>query len=239
MALAHSPIIIRNGLITYLDAANFKSYPGSGTIWSDLTGNGNNGTLTNGPTYSTTNNGSIVFDGVNDHSIFPVNFFSWPSLTTITISLWFRSNQTTGGTLFGQQSSTNPSSAPNGYVPVIYLRSDGFIRVEPFWTNSTTNNILSTSALNDNRWHNVTTTYNSGTNQLFIDGVFNSQRTGLSFFNYTTTYYYILGAGVAEARSLGTNYFSGSISNFKMYNRALTEAEIQQNFNALRGRFGI
>jgi hypothetical protein len=67
MALAHSPSIVTSGLVLCLDAANPKSYPGSGTTWTDLSGNGNNGTLVNGPTYSSVNGGSIVFDGSNDY----------------------------------------------------------------------------------------------------------------------------------------------------------------------------
>jgi len=58
--------VVTTGLQLYLDAGNASSYPGSGTTWTDLTVNGRNGTLTNGPTYSGTNGGSIVFDGTND-----------------------------------------------------------------------------------------------------------------------------------------------------------------------------
>ena len=67
MGLAHSPSLVMNGLVLALDAANPKSYPGSGTTWTDLSGRGNTGTLTNGPTYSSANGGSLVFDGTNDY----------------------------------------------------------------------------------------------------------------------------------------------------------------------------
>ena len=70
MALSHSPSIITDSLILCLDAANTKSYPGSGTVWTDLSGNGNNVTLTNGPTYSSVDGRSIVFDGTNDYADF-------------------------------------------------------------------------------------------------------------------------------------------------------------------------
>ena len=237
MAIVYNPTVVTNGLVLYLDAANPRSYPGSGTTWFDLSGI-NNGTLTNGPSYSNVNGGSIVFDGSNDHALLPSNFFSFPSLNTFTINLWFKSSQTLGGTLFGQQDTTNPSSA-TGWVPVIYLQTNGLIRIEPFWTGSASNAILSSSALNDNIWHNITTTFNAGTNQLYVDGNYVTQQTGRTLTSFTTTYYYILGAGYASGRGLGTNYFSGNISNFSFYNRALTAAEVQQNFNTLRGRFGI
>ena len=66
MGFYRGPNIVKDGLVLHLDAANYKSYPGSGTTWSDLSGNGNNGTLTNGPTFDSGNRGSIVFDGSND-----------------------------------------------------------------------------------------------------------------------------------------------------------------------------
>ena len=67
MGLSHSPNIVTDVLVLCLDAANRRSYPGSGNSWLDLSGNGNNGTLTNGPTYSSANGGSLVFDGVDDY----------------------------------------------------------------------------------------------------------------------------------------------------------------------------
>jgi len=67
MGLSHSPRIVTNGLVLCLDAGNRQSYPGSGTTWTDLSGNGKNGTLTNGPTYTSANVGAIVFDGVDDY----------------------------------------------------------------------------------------------------------------------------------------------------------------------------
>jgi hypothetical protein len=86
MAFFHSPRIVTDGLVLALDAANSLSYPGSGTTWTDLSGKGNNGTLVNGPTFSPTNGGSIVFDGTNDYISFPNN----PNLDSqaITMESW-------------------------------------------------------------------------------------------------------------------------------------------------------
>ena len=67
MAFNYSPRIIQDGLVLYLDAANTKSYPTTGTTWSDLSRRGNNGTLTNGPTFNSSNGGIIVFDGINNY----------------------------------------------------------------------------------------------------------------------------------------------------------------------------
>ena len=67
MAVSAGPKIVKDGLVLCLDAGNSESYPGSGTTWTDLSGNGNNGTLTNGPTFNTGSLGSISFDGINDY----------------------------------------------------------------------------------------------------------------------------------------------------------------------------
>ena len=75
MAFSFSPRIVTDGLVLYLDAANQRSYPGSGTTWSDISRGGNNGTLVNGPTFDPGNGGSIVFDGVDDYVSIPdINF---------------------------------------------------------------------------------------------------------------------------------------------------------------------
>ena len=67
MGAAAGPNVVEDGLVLALDAGNTQSYPGSGTAWTDISGKGNNGTLTNGPTYSSADGGAIVFDGINDH----------------------------------------------------------------------------------------------------------------------------------------------------------------------------
>ena len=237
MSLGHGASIVRDGLVLHLDAANVKSYTGSGTTWSDVSGNGNNGTLTGSPTYVSSE--TFTFNGSSDFILLPANFFPYPSLTTFTISLWFKSSSTAGGTLFEQQSTTNPGSA-SGYVPVIYLNTNGTIRVEPFFYGDPFNVITSSSVLNDNTWHNVIVTYDSGECKLYIDGVVESQQlNGLTLQSYTSTYYYMVGAGRANGRGLGSFYLNGSISDFKFYNKSLTENEIAKNYEAMRGRYGL
>jgi len=87
MGLYHSPSIVMNGLVLCLDAGNTKSYPGSGTTWIDLSGNSNTGTLTNGPTYSSENGGSLVFDGIDDYVT-----TSLGTHTPYCIDIWFYNN---------------------------------------------------------------------------------------------------------------------------------------------------
>lgn len=233
------PRIVRNGLILHLDAADQLSYPGSGTNWFDLSDNGKNGVLTNNPTFDTSNGGSFVFNGSSNYSTLPANFFTHSMSNPFTISFWFKSTQTTGGTIFGQQLGTDPNVNSGGWVPVVYLRSDGKIRVEPFWTGNTSAAILSLNALNNGSWQNITTTFNLSINVLYVNGVYQSQQNVSSQTSYGSTYYYFLAGGYAASRSLGTNLFNGNLANFSFYNRALSADEIRQNFNTLRGRFGI
>lgn len=240
MSYNNGPRIVTDGLVLLLDAGNNKSYSGTGTTWTDLSGNNNNGTLTNGPTYNSSNKGSIVFDGTNDYIRLPNNFFSYPSLTTLSISLWFKSTQTTGGTLFGQQNTNNPN-VTSGYVPVIYLTSLGYVRLEMFWTGSINNSIISSnlSPYNNNIWHNIVATYSSGTQTLYVDGIYIGQQSGITLTNYTSIYYYFIGAGWPAGRGLGSTYFNGNISNFCFYNQALSNIQINQNYNALKGRYNL
>ena len=86
MATKYSPKIITNGLVLSLDAANNKSYPRSGTTWTDLSGNSNTGTLTNGPSFNDGNQGSIVFDGTDDYVNIPYNSGLIPN--NLTLSAW-------------------------------------------------------------------------------------------------------------------------------------------------------
>jgi hypothetical protein len=98
MAFIHSPKIVTSGLVLCLDAANKLSYPGTGTSWYDLSGNANTGTLTNGPTFSVANMGSIVFDGVDDYVNIPNNS-SFNVTDNISVEMWVRIETTQSNNL--------------------------------------------------------------------------------------------------------------------------------------------
>ena len=126
MAFIHSPKIVTSGLVLCLDAANKLSYRGSGTTWTDLSGNANTGTLTNGPTFSNANGGCIVFDGVDDYVNVPYNAstISFPT-NNATICVWYRVS-TVGdgyGALVTQRSVTG--SGIQSYMISTRLYADG------------------------------------------------------------------------------------------------------------------
>ena len=220
MAEIHGPKIVRDGLILNLDAADINSYPGSGTTWSDLSGNGNNGTLVNGPTFNTGSNGSIVFDGSGKRTTL-TSPFGQSGFTTL--SVWYNRvenvSSTTWRTLFAT-TSTN----------VHHLISQSTTRVLGVFDGSFRS--FGYTPLIDGKFHNYSVVYQSGTNAtLYVDGIFFS------------TINMVLNLETSLIGSIGNwnggNYWAGNISNTQIYNRALSVQEIQQNYNATKTRFGL
>jgi hypothetical protein len=229
--LAHSPSIVMNNLVLCLDAGNSKSYPGSGTTWTDLSGNGNTGTLTNGPTYSSANGGSMVFDGSNDY----VTLGSTLNATAQgTISFWIKLTNTITSGYAGNQRPWGKSGnfecrwGGNGGENDRRLSFDIGASSNPGSISSIQDTWLNTV------WYNVAMTYNSSTNSssLYIQGVLDTTGTAA---NPSTQ----VGAWNIGATSSTAGPVNGQISNFSIYNRALSAAEISQNYNALKGRFSI
>jgi hypothetical protein len=226
MALLHSPSIVRNGLTLYFDAANVKSYPGSGTSWTDLTNSGTVLALTNGPTYSSTNGGSIVFDGVNDVANVTTSIVNRASTQEITVSCWIRPSRNAGQySVF----CTNRSNDATIYNWIFYQHiNDGAISFHGIAQNK------SSYIPTLNQWINVTNTVtSSGVSTLYINGVSTFVVTGFTYGNGTPGRFGIgANPGASEA-------FQGNMSQVSIYDRALTQQEVTQNFNALRGRYGL
>ena len=214
MGLSHSPSLVLPGLTLCLDAGNTKSYPGSGTTWYNLIPGGVNGTLTNGPTYSSANGGVIVLDGVNDYIDVPINLTN----TNYTIMGAARYVVVGGRTFSGQSNN--------------WLMGH--------WSNSTQNHYAEgwvsgvESGPSDTNWRSYATTgnYSGDSWGLYVNGVLNAgpNSGGSNGPN-----------GFSIGRSApGNNEYSNSHISFLIcYNRILTAAEIQQNYNALKGRFSI
>ena len=228
MAVGYNPRIVTDGLVLALDAGNTKSYPGSGTTWTDLSGNGNNGTLTNGPTYDSSNGGSIVFDGSDDYSNFSSRILT-NAVTAISCFMWiYPKSDGVVLAILGQ------STINTGYHhSAIEIGSSGELRMS-MWHGSLTNRVNSTLSLNT--WNNVGFTY-AGTT---LTGYLNGSNVGTTTFTWAKPSDIYFGIMSTEITNMGTSaYGDGNVSNVQVYNRALTAAEVTQNFNALRGRYGI
>jgi len=229
MAFVHSPKIVTDGLVLALDAGNVKSYPGSGTTWLDKSGRGNNGTLINGPTFNSGNNGSIVFDGVDDY-VNCGNDSSFDLTTQLTLECWVKTSDTSQFAHFiSKFPASNCSYLLGATVGSGYLY---FSRS----TNGSNQNINGQVNINvcDGNWKHVVASYNSTTSTLLmsINGII--QSSSLSGDVYVTT----TNVNIGRRTNVG-QYYSANIPNVRIYNKALSASEILQNYNATKGRFGL
>jgi hypothetical protein len=215
------PDVSESGLVLALDAGNPKGYPGSGNTWTDITGRGNTGTLTNGPIYSSVNGGYLSFDGTNDCIVVNSNA-SILSSTAYTKIAWFNTNSLAA--------SNNIISGGNSGQHAFWLAASNKLQSGH---NSSWSTVISTTTISANTWYCGAVTFNttSGWN-LYLNGA-------LENTNSSTTAFTGNGEILIGAYGTGSNVFSGNISNIQAYNRALSASEIQQNFNATRGRYGI
>lgn len=240
MAGSTGPDIISDGLVLAVDAANTKSYPGTGITWTDLSGNGNNGTLTNGPTFNSGSGGAVAFDGVNDYvdcgnpsilnfgdgsSDNPFSIFSWINMTTandfVVMSKW-----TAGSGQWAIRFYLNK------------FRAYFLDNTNPGWYIGRMCNSLTASDY-QNQWINFGFTYNGNSTsagiKLYLNGV------QIDDANYQGGSYVAMEATSqpaqigAQGSYIDSSY--GYISNINIYNRALSAQEILQNYNALKSRF--
>jgi hypothetical protein len=213
--------VVTSGLVLALDAANTKSYPGSGTAWSDLSGNGNTGTLTNGPTFNSANGGNIVFDGIDDF----VNCGNASSLqiTVGSISAWVKTS-TPGSTyrsIIAKQSAWGLFVKDN--ILIAYDWGGGGDR---------------TTGLNiaDGTWKYVALTFTqtigtpSNNAVVYLNGV-SVLTTTIIHSNHN------INLQIAEANA--SQYLNGSVAIAQVYNRVLQPSEVQQNYNSQKSRFGL
>ncbi|CAB4129668.1 Concanavalin A-like lectin/glucanases superfamily [uncultured Caudovirales phage] len=235
MAFRYSPRVVTNGLVLYLDAANTKSYVSGSTSWNDLTINSNNGTLTNGPTFSSGNRGSIVFDGIDDR----VSQSS--SINTgqnFTVSSWIYP------TLLG---ATRRAIAGNSYP---FSFRDGWLFCTAGGANNTffisigadaSYKVAAANTLNTNEWSFVTAVVQNGGGSidLYKNGLIITSFAASLITSGTVTYN--TSQFNVGFRTVGgtTDPYTGNIAQVSIYNRALSADEILQNYSATKSRFGL
>ena len=223
MSFNHSPKIVTNGLVMYLDAGSPKSYGGSGTVWTDISRNGNNGTLVNGPTYSSANGGSIVFDGINDYISTSSLSMLLSGSTNLTLSIWiYPTNLNTIGYKTVVDTPSRQLSIWMGLEGKGQFYGVGD-RSGPYTTNFNWEN---------NKWQMMTVIVNSSSVQIIKNNytVVESVLRG-NIFNQQITF--------GNNPSGGGSNIAGSYGKISFYNRALSPAEVLQNYNATKSRFGL
>lgn len=225
------PNIVTSGMVLNLDAGYIPSYPTTGTTWNDLSGNGFNGTLVNGPTFSSLGGGSIVFDGSNDYVSITDNATLRP--TVFTTNIWVKKNTLTQvqSILFTKRFSATLSPF-NSYS----IQQDPGTGLPYRFCigNASGQNYLDTPNINDLLWHNLVMTYDNSTIVGYLDGVNIGSLSAASPISYSTLNLFMAGSTYG-----GTSSFNGNISCFFIYNRVLSESEILKNYNATKSRFGL
>jgi hypothetical protein len=232
------PKIITSGCVLSLDAADKLSYRGSGTSWRDLSGNSNNGTLTNGPTFSAANMGSISLDGADDQIDCGTNS-SLNISNNLTLGIWvkFNSLSSAPSLITKQWCSGNQFSYSWG------MYSDGRINYN-FDSDgncgSITGNYTSTNAVcTTGIWYYLNVVHTSTSINLYSNGI---SIPGTLAGSYGTIFISSVPVRLGVYRLLSGAfgaYLNGNIAQTVMYNRALTATEILQNYNATKSRFGL
>ena len=220
MGLDHSPLIVTDGLVVYLDAGNTRSYTGSGNTAYDLSGSGNTSALTNGPTFNSSNLGAFVLDGSNDYILvnLQANILSKTAYTKIAyiyISNFSTSNNIISGGFSGQHAfwmfGTNKLNAGH---------------------NGAWNTVVGATSLSLNTWYFAAVTYSDSTGwKLYLNGREDGTSATTTTFNGNQEI-------VIGAYSSGNN-FTGRIASVQVYNRVLSASEIVQNYNATKRRYGL
>lgn len=241
MAITYNTRTVRDGLVLHLDAANRKSYPGSGTTWTDLSGRGNNGTLlngitgtaVNGPVFNGSHNGSFLFDGVDDFVSVgqPTGYNS----NLGTLVMWIYPTLSTSNTFFQQY---------NGDSNRLRLAHDaGKISAFSGFLSTTLDLLSANNTSPINTWIQVGFTYNFSSNvfNLYINNNLSSTVTDTDVPDISGIGEVVIGCAkdFDNPSPFYSGYFNGRISDVKFYNRELTAQEIFQNFEAHRGRYGV
>lgn len=220
--------IVTDGLVLLLDAG--RSYPGTGPIWFDYSGNGNHFNLSGSPTYSTSNSGYFVFDGTNDYAEGPYNRSSLQLTGDITVDVWLY-----------------VSARALDWVRIFGLSGTNYnlVRTYGLW-HDITGRVLwqryggvdpgiypATPTLNLNTWYNIVATTSGTSHILYL----NNSSVGTA----TAAGPWTLGDQEPTLGYTGSfhTYHNGRIAVAKVYNRGLSGTEVTQNYNALKARYGL
>lgn len=233
MAIGYNPLASSDGLILCLDAGNPKSYPGSGSTWFDISGGNNHFTLFNNPAFNST---YFNFDGINQYarSSSTVNLSSYDS---VTVEICFRVNTTTSpsGMAFEHSSDWNSQTMGFGLVP-------NSVGSTTYTSNSHHTNqaggirfdypgVIGTDiVVHTNTWSKIS---DSTGRNAYINGVLQGSTATSAYSNFRNDNMFI------SARNGTSTFANHRVYYFKVYGKKLSSNEVTQNFNALRGRFGI
>lgn len=260
--IANQGNIVQDGLLFSIDSSKPLSYPKTGTIITNITNTSITGSLVNGPIFDPSGYGSIFLDGVDDY-INLTNFRNYMISCTSaksngnivgaqSLNIWFKISSTAAavGTVlsFTDSSASNlaavyvgqaTSTYPDESIGVVILDGITGLNLSVFIRKGHT-------FLYDDKWHNFIYTTNSSGNNLYLDGILEtpSYQTGTQTRNSVFNPYNVSQTNISflyGARNIGSigTYMKMNCRYFSVYNKALTQAEVTQNFNAMKGRYGL
>lgn len=229
MSYSYGKSIVTDGLVFYVDAANSKSYPGTGTTWTDLIGS-NDGTFSATPTTDSANGGSIVFDGADDYVSMANDLFSGNNEGTLEVIL-STDNITSDKKFFTQEGTTSTS----GGSAFCFTCETGGVRHRHFDGNRT----YGAGQISVGSIHHVSVVIPPSATQtddllVYID---TQNYSGTQTAGSVQTLNIASGKTEIGSETRYSSYFDGKIYCVKVYNRALTSDEVTQNYNALKNRF--
>ena len=236
------PNIITNGLVLSLDAANIKSYPGSGNVWRDLSGNRNNGTLVNGPTFNSANGGSLVFNGTNTYVSCSIASAQILSNNQFTANYWLQITGSARGDFFNIKNFNTPQDDIGFFIDTdnklcVYFSVQGTITNNGVGSGYAS---ISSTTFSRNIIYNITCMKDASQKiVMYVNGVLdnNTYSTTTNTANVASTSLWI-GSNRINATTPALTW-PGNIYNVQIYNRALSASEVLQNYNATKGRFGL
>jgi hypothetical protein len=228
------PNIITDGLVLALDAANTKSYISGSATWNDLSGNNNSGSLVNGPTFNSANNGSIVFDGSNDYVTINNSSLARIGTGNHTVTVWVNNGSVSEEDCIGTGTSTGD------ILLMIYQNAGGGaggFRGHAWGSGGDSNTLDSPRSIGTGNWNMLTQRVAWGGNMdLFENGIITTTRVlvGNAPISSRNTLY--IGA---RSTNISSAMLNGKISAIQIYNRALSASEILQNYNGQKSRYNL
>lgn len=232
MAIFCGPESNEDGIILCLDAGNPKSYPGSGTTWTDIAA-GASGSLVNSPTYSSANGGSLVF---NSSRVCTVSMDNLRPTSQITQECWFNISSNVTQVFIGSQYGTSSNNSYAIWLNAANTLAAG-VNIGGTFNNQTVAYTLSTGV-----WYHFAHTYNGSTQVMYMNGVSVNSWGTSGAITYDTNNTLLAvgndwnGSGYNTGASVGV---VGNLAIVNIYNTALTAAQILQNYTAHRRRFGL
>jgi hypothetical protein len=231
MAIYGGPDIVTSGLVFDMDFGNSKCYPGTGSNCYDLSSNRFTGELINSPPYSTSiNNKYFTFNGTTNTRVIRIPNSTVLDTQTPSVEVWIKTNATTQSGFWFEKGNVNTQYSLFQEGANIQWRQY-FTSISTFSTNAVN------AGLNTTSWFQVVGTYSSGSRKLYINGVLKNSDAQTGTIN-TNSGGMSIGAYGGYNGSRGY-YYNGDIAIVRVYNKQLSDNEVLNNYNALKGRFGL